>query len=447
MLHLFKQRVASLETFFKHGLWCLDLTTLPPRKRWFYRALQILIFTNRQYTNKKCLLQASSLTLLTLFSIVPLFALAFGIANSFGLEDTLKEYINQSFGEHQQVLDYLLTFSQNLLQRTQGGIVAGVGLFVLLFTIMRLLYYIEQAFNEIWEIKRNRRPIRILTDYLSIMIIAPVLIVFSNDIFIIAIEYGVNFFSRTYITNALPFNFNPSVLSSARYLLFGLMLSLLYVIMPNTNIKTKYAIISGLITGVTYTIIEMNYISIQTSVSSYNQVYGSFAVFPLFLIWLQISWYIILYGAALTYGMDNTQKYRLKQTGTTLTQHQNIVLAISIMHFIVKNFDEKRGPTSVAAIVQHVKISKNTVRDILNTLTETKLLAVVANEDEEQLFLPYINTVDISIERIFKAFNPTDNSNQDLNIKRLLNDKTWEILEEADKLRTGLLNQHLVQNL
>ena len=450
MFSSLNQKVKAFKHFLSRNLWLLDLDSLKPTKAWFYKILQIIIFTNQQYSAKKCSLRASSLTLLTLFSIVPLFALAFGIANSFGLEETLREYIYQSFGDHQEVLNNVLTYSENLLHSTQGGIVAGIGLLILIFTIMRLLYYIEEAFNDIWEIKKSRSFIRILTDYLSIMIIAPILLVFSNDIFIIAIEYTVNFFSRTYITNTLPFDL--SVLSSARYLLFGLMLSLLYIIMPNMIVKTKHAIIAGIITGATYIIVEVNYISLQSSVSNYNKVYGSFAIFPLFLIWLQISWYIILYGAALTYSMSNVKKYHLKQLGTNCTNYQNTILAISIMHFIAKNFDHKRGPTSIKAIMEHLessylKLPEDAVNQLLNILVQAKLLVLVQSSDDEQrLFLPYLTTATISIEHIYEVFNAKAKNKETFNLKTLLDDKIFLVLEEADKLRKDVLNRYLLKD-
>ncbi len=441
-----KMNFSKIKNFLLHGIWFEHIKHFSFTKRIIYKVLRIIILSIRQYNYKKCGLQASSLTLITLFSIVPLVALFFGIAKNFGLEKTLKKQVYKSFKDYQEIVDNIIHFSETLLSSAKGGVVAGIGFIVLIFTTMRLLYYIEMAFNKVWEVKKSRSIIRIITDYLSIMTIAPILIAFSSDIFIIVIKYLINFASITAVTDVLPFSF--SILDGVRYLLFSLMLALVYTIMPNISVKPKYALIGGFITGFVYIIIEDIYIKIQTSVSNYNTIYGSFAVFPLFLLWLQISWYIILYGATLVYSSQNTEEYRSEYLKVNFNKYQRTLIALSLTNFIIKRFDNEDTTTSYQDLATYLDLPRKSIEDVIKILLKNKIL-IKTKEEGEFLFLPALNGNKITVEQILNALDfAKEPSNPVLeDFKTELDQRIKDLLYELETAKKSILNNKLVKNL
>ncbi|HIA10916.1 MAG TPA: YihY/virulence factor BrkB family protein, partial [Flavobacteriales bacterium] len=176
-----KSRIQELTKFIKTDVWKIRLKDQSKNKSFLIKQLRIILLAMRGFDEDKCLLRASALTFYSLLSIVPVVAMIFGIAKGFGIESMLEEQFKASDRANQEVMDFILEFANSMLENTKGGLVAGIGIVVLFWSVMKVLGNIEQSFNDIWEIKRARALVRKFSDYLSIMLIAPVLVIMSGS--------------------------------------------------------------------------------------------------------------------------------------------------------------------------------------------------------------------------------------------------------------------------
>lgn len=259
--------------------------------------------TIRFFTEKRVMTQAAALTYSTLLAIVPILAVVFAIARGFGYNKYIEIWFRQSLASQPQVADVIVGFVNSYLVHTQSGIFLGVGLIFMLYTVLMLVNNIEETFNQIWQVDNSRPIIRSLTNYMAMFFLFPIIIVVSMglSIFMSTVANSMNHIELLGPIVSKLLDFSPYIL------LCGLFIGL-YVSMPNTKVKFSCAVIPGILAGVAMQVLQLVYIHSQIWVTSYNAIYGSFAAFPLFMLWVQISWTICLFGAQLTYTNQNLNR-------------------------------------------------------------------------------------------------------------------------------------------
>lgn len=265
-----------------------------------YRKLYLTI---RFFTEKRVMTQASALTYSTLLAIVPILAVVFAIARGFGYNKYIEIWFRESLHTQPQVADVIVGFVNSYLVHTQSGIFLGVGLIFMLYTVLMLVNNIEETFNQIWQVSNSRPIIRSITNYLAMFFLFPIIIVVST---------GVSIFMETVANKMNDFVLlGPAVhrlLNLSPFLLMALLFIILYVYMPNTEVRLSSAIVPGILAGIAMQLLQLAYIHSQIWVTGYNAIYGSFAALPLFMLWVQISWTICLFGAQLTYTNENMNR-------------------------------------------------------------------------------------------------------------------------------------------
>ena len=255
------------------------------------------------------MLHASALTYYTLLAIVPVAALAFAIAKGFGLYARLETWFRGTFAGKEEVAEKIITFSNNLLENTKGGLIAGIGAIALLYVTIRLMMQIEKSLNDIWGVKTGRAILRKISDYLAIVLLCPLIIIVTTG----ATVYTTVRLSE--MVNTIPGisdTMNALLALSSRALPIvttWLIFSFIYMFIPNTRVRIIPALTGGFIAGVLYYIAQYLCFALQYNVAKYNAIYGSFAALPLFLIWLQISWTFILLGAEIAFACQNVSSY------------------------------------------------------------------------------------------------------------------------------------------
>ncbi|MGD2099773.1 MAG: YihY/virulence factor BrkB family protein, partial [Desulfobacterales bacterium] len=290
--------------FIRVDIWRIRLADLPFGKSFLIKQLRIIILAIRGFDEDKCFVRASSLTFYTLLSVVPVVAMFFGVAKGFGFEKILEKRLYANFRGQEEIIEKVITFSSSLLQETKGGIIAGIGLAVLFWSALKVLNHIERSFNDIWEIKTGRSWGRKFSDYLAIMLISPLFIIMSGSATVFITTQVEQITQRI----ALLGMFSPFIsfmLNFLPYILVWMLFTFLYVLMPNTKVQFKAGLVGGVVAGTLYQIAQWAYISFQIAAAKYNAIYGSFAALPLFLMWLQISWWIVLFGAELSFANQN----------------------------------------------------------------------------------------------------------------------------------------------
>ena len=262
-----------------------------------------LYLTIRFFTEKRVMTQASALTYSTLLAIVPMLAVVFAIARGFGYNKYIEMWFREVLASQPQVADAIVSFVNSYLIHTKSGIFLGVGLIFMLYTVLMLVNNVEETFNQIWQVNNSRPILRSFANYLAMFFLFPIIIVIST---------GLSIFMETVADKMDDFVILEPIVhklfSFFPFMLMSLLFIFLYVYMPNTKVRFSCAIIPGILAGIAMHLLQIAYIHSQIWVTGYNAIYGSFAALPLFMLWVQISWAICLFGAQLTYTNQNLNR-------------------------------------------------------------------------------------------------------------------------------------------
>lgn len=320
--------------------------------------------------------KASALTFYSLMSIVPILAVAFGIAKGFGFEQSLQDEILQRFQEQQEVAQLLIKFAYSLLQHVQGGIIAGIGIIFLFWSILTLLSNIENTMNDIWNVRETRSLARRFGDYLAIMLICPIVFFISSSLTVFISTQLTETAKNYHLVQAispyffLALRFSPFVLS-------WILLSFLYLFVPNTKVSFVSGIAAGILAGTAFQLWQWLYIYFQSSISSYGAIYGSFAALPLFLFWLQYSWLIVLAGAQIAFQLENELWLPAKNVKTPYREVSGKTIALLITYHCMHAFSRGEPPITDHQLIQLTGTPLNHIRTILGILQQAHLLIAV----------------------------------------------------------------------
>ena len=335
--------IAKPKKFIQEDIWRIRAKGLPPLKAFGIRYLRILLAAASAFQEHRCQLRASALTFFTLLSIVPIIAMAFGIAKGFAFEKVLEEKILERFPGQEEVLLEVFGFANSMLANTKGGLIAGVGVILLFWAIIKVLGNIESSFNDIWSVKKERTLARKITDYLSVMLVAPVLLVLSSSVTVFIATQLAEITKRFDVLGIL----GPVVLLFLEITPFAIMwvlFAFLYIFMPNRHVNRKSGLVAGIIAGSVYVIVQLIYVKFQVGVAGYNAIYGSFAALPLFLTWLQLSWLIVLAGAEISCIHQNGRCLEYGPDARQASHYFRRLLALRIVNHMSRNFARARSP-------------------------------------------------------------------------------------------------------
>ena len=393
------EKFTELQNFVLKDIWKMDLNNANKKKRTSFNALKIIIITVRGFLENGCSIRSSALTFFTLLSVVPIIALAFAIAKGFGLEEMVENLIKSTFEAQPELAEYLMSFSSSMLENTKGGVIAGIGVVMLLYSVFKLLSNIEESFNYMWNIKSSRPILRKVTDYVTIMIFTPILMIISSS---------ATFFLSSQLHNLFSEYFSPIlnlIMKIVPCFLMTIVFTILYLIMPNTKVDIKAAAISGLLTGIIFQVWQWIFVTFQMGAAEYGAVYGSFAALPLFLVWLQTSWIVVLLGCQLTYSIQNVGNYATEYYAGNISMGLQKKIAVLIMSKIIENFQKQGKPKNALEWSEEMKISNKMFLYISGRLQETGLLAEIRDDSNPHpTYIPAIDINDISISTIYERF-------------------------------------------
>lgn len=289
-----------------------------------------MILTVRFFTEKRVMAEAAALTYSSLLALVPVLAVVFAIARGFGYSKYIEMWFLNTLSSQPEAAAVIVGFVNSYLVHIRSGVFLGIGLIFMLYTVLMLLSNIEETFNQIWQVSNTRPIIRSLTNYLAMFLLFPIIIIVST---------GLSIFMATLADKAENFVLLGTavgkLLDLSPFILLSILFVILYVYMPNTKVKLSCAIVPGILAGIAMQILQLVYIYAQLWVTSYNAIYGSFAALPLFMLWVQFSWTICLFGAQLTYTNQN-----LNRIGINLEPLD--------IHPKIDMGDDERGPEATA---------------------------------------------------------------------------------------------------
>ena len=368
--------VSRFLAFFKNGIWEIQLKNLSPLKAFSVKYLRIILLASRGFARDNCQKTASVLTYYSLLNLVPVVAVAFAMAKGFGLEKLIEKQILEMAEKanwQADITTQLISFSHNLLNQAKGGLIAGVGIVLLFWTVISIMGKIEESLNEIWEIKKSRTLIRKFSDYITMMVLGPVLLIISSSATILVasqVKVIVNKIAVLGVFSKVIF----LLLNLLPYASIWVLFTMLYLIMPNTKIAVRSAILGGVAAGTIAQIVQWVYIKFQIGVASYGAIYGSFAALPLFLGMLQMSWMIVLFGAEIANANEHYETFGFHPDYSRMSVSSKKILMLRIFHLLTKKFSLGEKPLSVHQIAYALEIPVRLVRQFLLELSDVGLV-------------------------------------------------------------------------
>lgn len=360
----------------------------------------------------------TSLSFYTILALVPILAILFSLAGWFGAEDYIVHQIDKVTPLKEETLDILTSFSNNLLNNARNGVLAGVGFIFLGWTFIQMFSLIEASFNAIWHVKKSRTIIRKISDYITFFIFVPLVFIVLNGavIFLLSKLDGINFL---YYIIAKIF---PLVSLTVFFMS-------LYLVMPNTSVKAFPAFFASLITSIAFYIFQYTFILLQSSLINYNVIYGSFSVIFIFLIWIRVSWFIIILGVHISYLIQNANfDLNIDNGAVNISFNSRLYVTLKILEELVKRYLNKDVPASLDELRKVIKSSPFLIESVLEDLI--KGTYIISSEDfGEKVYCISKNIDDISLNEIY---NFTSNMGEEIFVLQdsIMNDEIEKLVIE-----------------
>lgn len=392
----------------------------------------------RSFLNGELQMRAGFLTYQTLLAIVPALALVFAIGRGFGFQNILQSQLFNSFPAQKEALSQAFRFVDSYLAQSSEGIFLGIGILFLLWTLISLLSNVEGCFNTIWGIKQGRTIYRKLTDYTAILLILPVLMICAS---------GITVLMSTALRTLLPFGFLGPVVETLLDILSLALVWLFfagsYMLIPNTRVKFKNALIAGCMAGTAYVVLQWLFVTGQLYVTKYNAIYGSFSFLPLLLIWLQLVWVITLAGGVLCFSSQNIFEFSFNNEIARISNNYKWRLTLAVVTIAVDRFMKEEKPLTPHQIAVEFGLPISLVSDSVHRLVEAGLLEriVGAKPTDEPAVAPAIDPRRITVGEVMKRLGEMGSGNfipefndRFAQLSKAVKDLRSKCIGEADKI-------------
>ncbi len=387
-------------------LWQAELGGDSRWKKRGWHALRVLFAVLRDILDGQINLHAMSLVYTTLLSIVPFLALSFSVLKGFGVHNQLKPLLEQLLiaplgpEKGQIVVQNVLSFVDNI----EVGVLGSVGLAILVYTVVSLVQKIEYSFNEIWRIGQSRSLAQRFSNYLSVIMIGPLLVFAALG----ATAALVNSDPVKQLTEVEPVAW--AVIVGRRVLPYVVIIGLftfLYAFIPNTKVKLRHALAGGIVAGLIWQTAGFAFTIFAATSTNYDAIYSGFAVGIMLLIWLYLAWLILLIGASVAYYAQHApQISRTREVFPSASLDESSGLAI--VYRVARNFDQDGGSTSLSDIESTFSISAEPLRRISEKLVAHGILTTTGDENER--LIPARSLDRISMEHLLTVLRSPDES-------------------------------------
>ena len=303
-----RRQTRKIKDFLNEDIWRLELEELSKAKARFVKYMKILLITIRTFSAEKIGFQAVALSFFSTMSVVPFIAIVFAITGGLGLADKLQEYLYAYFENSKQVIDFIISSARNIIDSSQGGGMGAISALLFAWIVVWMMLSVERVFNNVWKVTRNRNIFKRLSYIIAMLLIAPfvIMIFFSGTILY---SHALELFG---LDGVLLDEFKTII----TWLIFAIIVtftfSAMYKFIPNAKVDYGTALRAAIPAAIAFTIMNYLYLETQVMVTRLNAVYGVFAAVPLFMIWINVGWFIILIGAELSYAFQHVDNYNIE---------------------------------------------------------------------------------------------------------------------------------------
>ncbi len=377
--------------------WNVDERQCKFYQRWALISFKRIYITVEHFVNNNLSSYASALTYNTTLAVVPFLAIIFAIARGFGFDSVIESRIRVALDSFSpEMTTMVLDFVERYLQHTKNGVFLGVGILLLFYTLVNLTMNIETAFNTMWQVTNTRNIYRRITDYISVFLLLPVLMLLSNGLGVMMMT--LEHWFEVYLSMGKTFHV---VVVMVPFFISSIVFVLLYKLMPNTHVRWTACVGPGIIAGLLFQGLEYFYIHYQIKLSSYNAIYGSFAAIPLLLVFIQFTWYICLIGCQLSYANQMVQEYAFERSTKNMSRRFRDTLSLLLVSHIARAFAEGSRPLSQHALVRATHLPETLVKLLLEELVSVGVLAVTHNNSgTEMLYIPAIDIHRLTVRMV-----------------------------------------------
>lgn len=390
-------RIQRFREFIQYDLWRQShMGVHAPKKRLLYRFLQTIILVARGFKDQVLVVRANSLSFALLFAFIPMMALIFAIARGFGFEEILKDKISAGFLAEANIAPMLLEWVERYLETAREGLFLGIGLIVLIWAVHAFFNMLEKSFNSIWNVKKTRSFGRRMTNYVMTLLLVPVLVVVTSGISIFLNSTGMLAPVLQAIEPIRKFmlRFIPFVVTSAVF-------TWIFIAIPNTKVKFSSAIIPGIVMGFLYQVVQAFSMFLVVLFTRMSLVYGAFSAIPLVLIWLNITCWLLLIGAELAFAIQNNEHFAYERDIETMSRRYKDYVMLYLLSVIIKRFEQGEAPETLQQMAKKYHLPSRLVAQLLSRLEDTNIIRrVYINNEEEQAFVPALDTSLISVEMV-----------------------------------------------
>ena len=302
-----KRRTYRLKQFFRDEIWSLDMEELSKAKARFIKYMKVMMITIKTFSSEKIGFQAVALSFFSTMSVVPFVAVVFAVTGGLGLADKLTEFLYHYFDNSQEIIDTILGFAQNIINTAQSSAMGLISALLFVWIVIWMMMNVERVFNNVWRVQKSRNLFKRLSMTLMMLMVSPlvVLVFFGGTVvYSYAFSYlGIDVESFTIFKTILGWALFGAVAT--------LTFSAMYKFIPNALVDYSNALRAAVFSGIAFTIMQYVYLETQILVSRLNGIYGAFAAVPLFMIWINIGWFIILIGGELSYAFQHVDNYNI----------------------------------------------------------------------------------------------------------------------------------------
>ncbi|HKK05546.1 MAG TPA: YihY/virulence factor BrkB family protein [Gammaproteobacteria bacterium] len=364
-------------------LWGGDPASMPFWRGRLIMLLRVVWVAIRDLADGQLTLRAMSLVYTSLLSLVPLLAVSFSVLKAFGVHNQIEPLLLQFLAPLGEKGTELSSRIIEFVENVRAGVLGSVGLAFLLYTVIALIQKVESAFNYTWHVEQHRRFTQRFSDYLSVIIIGPVLV--FTALGITATVMNTALVQR--IVAIEPFGavaeFGGRIVP---YLLIIAAFTFIYVFVPNTRVRVRSALVGGLVAGVLWQTVGWAFTSFIVGSSKYTAIYSAFATLILFMIWLYLSWIILLIGASIAFYHQHPEYLSVRRRQMRLSARMQERLALMVMYLVGRNYYQGHEPWTIQGLTQRLRIPMDLLEDVLLPLQRHDLL--VTSADEPPAYLP-----------------------------------------------------------
>ncbi len=359
--------------------------------------LKTIILSIRGYAEDELNTRSKALTYSMVFSVVPVLAMVLAIAKGFGFEQVIEEKLYSiAILEQTNMVPEIMGFVERYLATTQGGLFLGVGIVILLWSVNSFFRDIELSFNRIWNVKKSRNSVRQFAIYITILIMIPILIVFTSG-FSIFVHSTIAEYS---LFDSMPY-FKEFCIKFIPFVVCWLIFSYMYYAIPNTKVGFSAAIVPGMLIGTLFQVLQLLSVYIVLFLSRTNIVYGAFAAIPLILMWIYWSCLLTLIGAEMSYAIQNNEYFEYDAEMQHTSRRYYDFITVYLTYCVVKQFEDGGVPQSSYQIAKSTNMPIRLVNEVMTRLVEVGILRESYIEGNvDKTYMPAMDIHKLTVERV-----------------------------------------------